>query len=690
MGIAEIVLPCTILYNSSVLSSSGTRKPLPTKVRSKISVKNVETSKNPFTWNSNIRTRIENNQHEEALNLYFSMLKENIPPDEYTFPLVVKACSLLKVIKEGKQIHSHVLKYGFHDVFVQNALLSMYAKCGRIGIARKVFNEMIDRNIVSWNSIIAGYAKCAPGLELEAVALYILMLNRGVWPDASSFTVLFSACGSALAVKEAAQIHSHVIKLGFECNTLINNGMIDAYVKCGLVDAAFVLYNKTNEPEVVSGNALMTGLIRKGDLDSAKTLFNKMDVRNVVSWNVMISGYVLNGLCNEALDAFRRMKLEGISPNSRTIVSLLSACSLAGSLTLGQWVHSYGDSRGLVGSNQLVKSALVNMYSKCGDIESARQVFKSMVKKDVVAWGVMIEGLALHGQGEEALELFHEMLKEGVKPDELTFIGLLNACRHGGLVEEGLKQFRRMSVEFGIEPQLEHYTCVVDILGRSGQLNDALNIIKEMHIAPDAVVCSALLAACRMHNDMLLAESVVDKIMALDPKCSSNYVIMSNIYADRNKWEEVTRVRRKMKSMDTEKEPGCSLIEVGGAVNEFFAGASSDHPRCKEVLEKLEELMKRIKDNGYVPDTDLVLRNIPHEEKARDLYFHSEKLALAFGIMETPPKTQIRIVKNLRICKDCHSAMKLIAKVERREIIIRDRSRFHHFKDGHCSCRDFW
>ncbi|MCL7040481.1 hypothetical protein MKW94_016504 [Papaver nudicaule] len=699
MGIAEILLPRIILYNSSVLSSSDRRKPLPTKVLqkcpqisadSKVSARNVEVSKNPYTWNSNIRTRIENNQHEEALGLYLSMVKENITPDEFTFPLVIKACSVLKKIKEGKQFHTHVLKYGFHDVFVQNALLYMYASCGFVEIARKLFDEMNERTIVSWNSMIAGYAKSTSGLELEAVVLYVCMLNRGVCPDAFSFTVLLRACGSVLAVKEAIQIHSNVIKFGFESNTLVNNGLIDAYLKCGLVDAAFLLYDRTNEPDTVSCNALITSLIRQGDLDSAETLFRKMEVRNVVSWNAMISGYVQNGLCNEALDAFRRMKLEGIKPNSITIVCLLSACSLAGSLSLGKWVHLYSDSQGLVGSNQIVKSALVNMYSKCGDIKSAQQVFKTMVKKDVVSWDVMIEGLALHGKGEEALELFHEMLAEGVKPDELTFIGLLNACRHGGLVEEGLKQFRRMSVEFGIEPNLEHYTCVVDLLGRSGQLNDALKIIEEMPIAPDAVLWSALLGACRMHNDVLLAESVVDRIIALDPKCSSNYVIMSNIYAARNQWEEVTTVRRKMKSMDTEKEPGCSLIEIGGVVNEFFAGVPSDHPCCKEVSDKLEELMIRIKANGYIPDTDLVLRNIQQEEKERDLYFHSEKVAVAFGIMKTPPGTQIRIVKNLRICKDCHSAMKLIAKVEKREIIIRDRSRFHHFSDGQCSCRNFW
>ncbi|OVA07067.1 Pentatricopeptide repeat [Macleaya cordata] len=693
-----VLIPHTISF-SSVSNLSDTRKQLPTEalphyrpqITSCNSAKTAEISKNPYVWNTRIRTRIENSQHKEALLQYLSMVKESVPPDEFTFPLVIKACSALKKIREGKQIHTRVLKEGFlvsQDVFVQNSLLYMYANCGFLEVARRLFDEMTERTLVSWNSMIAGYSK-STGLELEAVLLYVLMLNGGILPDGFSFTVLFRACASALAVKEAIQIHSHVIKLGFESNPLINNSLIDMYVKFGSVDAAISLFSRTNERASVSWNALITGLIRKGDLDSAEALFDKMDVRNVVSWNTMISGYVQNGLCNDALDLFRRMQLEGTNPNSITIVSVLSACSVAGSLSLGKWVHLYSETQGLVGSNEIVKAALVNMYSKCGDIESARRIFESMVKKDVVSWDVMIEGFALNGQGEEALELFHKMIREGVKPDEITFIGLLNACRHAGLVEEGLNQFRKMRVEFGIEPNLEHYACVVDLLGRAGRLSDALKVIEGMTIAPDAVVWSALLGACRKHNDMLLAESVVSRIMELDPKCSSNYVIMSNIYAAQNQWEEVATMRRMMKIKETEKEPGCSLIEIGGIVNKFSAGGSS-HPLCRVVFQKLEELMNRIKMKGYVPDTDFSLRNIRQEEKERDLYYHSEKLAVAFGIMNTPPGTQIRIVNNLRICKDCHSAMNLIAQIEGRQIIVRDRNRFHHFKDGRCSCGNYW
>ncbi|XP_010247713.1 PREDICTED: pentatricopeptide repeat-containing protein At2g29760, chloroplastic-like [Nelumbo nucifera] len=679
-------------------SLADARKPLtetlqkrPLLSSSKRGAKRTDISRNPFDWNTRFRAYIDKNQHEEVLLLYLSMVTGGVPPDEFTFPLVLKACSALEKIREGKQLHAHVVKNGFlfsENVFVQNSILHMYASCGCLEIARLAFEKMTQRTLVSWNSLISGYSRFG-GYGFQAILLFVLMLKQGFVPDEFCFTVLLRACVSALAVEEAIQVHSHIIKLRFESNVLIQNSLMDMYVKFGLVEAALLLFNRMTKKDLVSWNSMITGLIRSGDLVSAEVLFNQMDVKNVVSWNTMISGYVQNGQCNEALVLFRKMQLEGVNPNSITVVSALSACSDVGALSLGKWIHSYCKRKGLIGSNEIVSAALVNMYAKCGDIETAHQVFESMVTRDIVSWDVMIEGFALHGRGEDALKLFRNMIREGVKPDEITLIGVLNACSHAGLVEEGLMHFQKMWVKFGVDPNLEHFTCVVDLLGRAGRLGEALQVIKGMNIAPDAVVWSVLLNACRIHGNVHLAEFVAKKIMELDPESSLNYVLLSNIYASNNKWEDASKVRMIMKCNDIEKEPGCSLIEIGGLINEFLAGDSS-HPQYKQIFQKLEELKKKIKMAGYVPDMDMVLREIRDEEKESALYLHSEKLAVALGLINSPPGIPIRIVKNLRICRDCHSAIKLIAQIEGREIVVRDRNRFHHFKEGKCSCRDYW
>ncbi|XP_058105833.1 pentatricopeptide repeat-containing protein At2g29760, chloroplastic-like [Magnolia sinica] len=664
--------------------SQSPPKPTPTQY------KNPKISTNPFPWNTRIRTHVDKNQPKQAFLLYISMLENAVSPDLFTFPFLLKACSSLNSSKQGEQIHTHVVKNGTafaHDVFIQNALLYMYSCFGLLGIARKVFDGMSQRTLVSWNSMIAGYSKF-DGLGYDALLVFVDMLREGVVPDGFSFTVSCKACGSVLAVEEGIQIHSHVVKLGFESDVLVRNGLIDMYVKFDLVDDALRVFDRMPERNLVSWNALIGGLMRLGQLDMAEALFREMDVRDVVSWNSMISGYVQNGQCDEALALFQQMQLEGINPNAVTVVSALSACSNAGALSLGKWVHLYSEKNCFI-SNEFVNSSLVVMYARCGDIENAWQVFERMPKKDIVSWDVMIEGLAMHGQGKEALELFVKMRRAGVKPDEITLIGMLNACSHAGLVDEGLMYFRRMSHEFGIEPNLEHYACVVDLLGRVGRVNEALEIIKRMPIAPDGVVWGALLSACRTHNNAPLAESVVKHIIEMDPMNSGSYILLSNIYAARCQWEDVANVRSVMKHKGIEKEPGCSLIEIEGSVNEFLAGDSS-HPQCDQIFCKLDELMERIKVLGYAPDLGSVLHNLAEEEKESVLYHHSEKLAVAFGLINTPSGMPIRVVKNLRICGDCHSAIKLIADIEAREIIVRDRHRFHRFKDGECSCGDYW
>ncbi|KAL6008415.1 hypothetical protein ACLOJK_033925 [Asimina triloba] len=647
-------------------------------------------STNPFAWNTRIRTHVENEQPQQALHLYTSMLHHGVSPDLFTFPSLLKACSILKSLRQGMQIHAHVVKNGFafaHNLFALNSLLHMYACCGSLWHARRVFDGMLQKTLVSWNSMIAGYSKFE-GFERDALLFFIDMLGEGMAPDGFSFTVLCRACSSALAVEQGIQIHCHVIKHGFESDIFVQNGLIDMYVKFESVDAALRIFDKMTERSLVSHNALIGGLMRLGDSEMAEALFNDMTVRDVVSWNSMISGYVQNRQWDKALTSFRQMQVEGMKPNAVTAVSVLSACSDAGALNLGRWVHLYSQKNSLT-SNQFVNANLVLMYARCGDIENAEKVFERMQEKDTVSWDVMIEGLAMHGRGKDALQLFRKMRSEGVKPDAITLIGVLKACSHAGLVDEGLMYLRSMSQEFGIEANLEHYACTVDLLGRAGRLIEALQLIQRMPIAPDSVVWGALLGACRIHNHATLAEYVVKHVIELDPMNSGNYILLSNIYASQGQWDNATEVRDMMRQKGIKKEPGCSLVEIGESVNEFLAGDFS-HPQSKEILLKLEELTEGIKALGYAPDLGLVLHDMAEEEKESAIYCHSEKLAVAFGLINTPAGTPLRIVKNLRICTDCHSAIKLMASIESREIIVRDRHRFHHFKDGGCSCGDYW
>lgn len=339
--------------------------------------------------------------------------------------------------------------------------------------------------------------------------------------------------------------------------------------------------------------------------------------------------------------------------------------------------------------NVYVGTSVVDMYCKCGRVEMARKAFNRMKDKNIKSWSAMVAGYGMHGRGREALHVFDEMLESGEKPNYITFVSVLAACSHSGLVNEGRHWFRVMKKDFGIDPGVEHYGCIVDLLGRAGCLTEAYGLIKEMRIKPDFVVWGALLSACRTHKDVELAEISADKLFELDPTNCGYYVLLSNIYADAGRWKDVERMRILIKNRGIAKPPGYSLVELKGKSHMFMVG-DRRHPRHEEIYSYLEKLRIRMKEAGYVPDTGSVLHDVDEEEKETVLRVHSEKLALAFAILNTVPGSAILIIKNLRVCGDCHSAIKLIAKLEGREVVVRDSHRFHHFKDGLCSCGDYW
>lgn len=464
------------------------------------------------------------------------------------------------------------------------------------------------------------------------------------------------------------------------------------YASCGNLGCARLVFDEIPQPDLPSWNSIVNATLQVGLIDIARDLFDAMPERNVISWSCVINGYVRFGRYKEALALFREMQMLGandVRPNEFTMSSVLAACGRLGALEHGKWAHAYIDKCGMP-IDVVLGTALIDMYAKCGSVEKARRVFSNLgPNKDVMAWSAMISGLAMHGLAEESLTFFSNMINQGAKPNAVTFLAVLCACVHGGLVKEGKDYFRRMIEDYSITPAIQHYGCMVDLYSRVGLIKEAWNVIKSMPMEPDVLVWGALLSGSRTHGDIEACELALKKLIELEPSNSGAYVLLSNVYAKKGRWEDVKHVRYLMEAKGIKKVPGCSSIEVGGVLHEFFVGDNS-HPEATQIHMMLEEMLERLKAEGYVGNTKEVLLDLDDQGKELALSLHSEKLALAYGFLKTSLGTPIRIFKNLRICSDCHVAMKMTSKVFGREIIVRDCSRFHHFRHGFCSCKDYW
>jgi pentatricopeptide repeat protein len=382
------------------------------------------------------------------------------------------------------------------------------------------------------------------------------------------------------------------------------------------------------------------------------------------------------------------MQQEGVQPNCVTFVTVLNACASVIVLEEGRCVH-HQIIQSALESDVFVGNSLLDMYGKCVSIEDAWKVFHKMPSRDVVTWNAMLGGCAMHGHGREALRHFEQMCDEGVQPDDITFVCVLSACSHAGLVDEGMCLYASMIRDYMIPAKLEHYTCMVDLLGRAGHLQEAENMIMAMPCKPQAAAWMALLGACRIHGNVGMAERVAKRILEMERENAAVYVLLSNIYAAAGNRHLCENVERQRKERGAKKQPGCTWIEVNNEVHTFVV-QDQDHPQMIEIHAELQRLSGLMHNAGYVPCTELVLDDVEEEEKVSHLCHHSEKLAIAFGLINTAPGTPLRIRKNLRVCKDCHTSTKFISKIVRRAIMVRDANRFHHFEDGVCSCMDYW
>lgn len=594
---------------------------------------------------------------DDAVQLIMQMQEEGICPNSSTIVGVLPTVGEAKALGHGKALHGYCVRRSFDNgVVVGTGLLDMYAKCQCLLYARKIFDVMGVRNEVSWSAMIGGYV--ASDCMKEALELFDQMILKDAMdPTPVTLGSVLRACAKLTDLSRGRKLHCYIIKLGSVLDILLGNTLLSMYAKCGVIDDAI-------------------------------RFFDEMNPKDSVSFSAIVSGCVQNGNAAVALSIFRMMQLSGIDPDLTTMLGVLPACSHLAALQHGFCSHGYLIVRGFA-TDTLICNALIDMYSKCGKISFAREVFNRMDRHDIVSWNAMIIGYGIHGLGMEALGLFHDLLALGLKPDDITFICLLSSCSHSGLVMEGRLWFDAMSRDFSIVPRMEHCICMVDILGRAGLIDEAHHFIRNMPFEPDVRIWSALLSACRIHKNIELGEEVSKKIQSLGPESTGNFVLLSNIYSAAGRWDDAAHIRITQKDWGLKKIPGCSWIEINGIVHAFVGGDQS-HLQLSQINRKLEELLVEMKRLGYQAECSFVFQDVEEEEKEQILLYHSEKLAIAFGILNLKAGRPILVTKNLRVCGDCHTAIKFMTLITKREITVRDANRFHHFKNGTCNCGDFW
>ncbi|XP_042475690.1 pentatricopeptide repeat-containing protein At2g01510, mitochondrial-like [Macadamia integrifolia] len=609
-----------------------------------------------FLFNSLIQAHISNSLFLKAIDIYVQMIEVGTFPNQYTFPLLFRACASSFMLHQGIQIHAHAAKFGFiSNPFVVVSLMNAYMKNGVVDIARQLFDGMVDRDIVSWNALLTGYSQ--NGWPEEALEVFNRMREENVDANFVSVASVIAACSQLRFLNQGKSIHSWALKSGFNADVVVGTALLDMYAS-------------------------------SGDTELAGKVFEEMLTKDLIAWNCLISCYCQNGLIDDSFSLFVEMQNTGLKPNGSTLAGILPAVARLGAVHLSKSCHGF-IIRNRLDMDEYVLTALMDVYAKSGDLVAAHRLFDLIPKRSVVAWSSMIFGYGTHGCGAEALMLFEKRHEFNVKPNYITYIGVLSACAHAGLVKEGREYFRRMVDDHGITPSVQHYACMVDMFSRAGNLDEAMDLITVMPVEPSPGIWGALLGGCRIHGHVELGKYAAERLFELNSSDPGFYVLLSNMYAAAGMWSEVQKVRGLMKEKGLRKPAGWSSVEIGNKVHSFVSGDMS-HSDSNEIYQKLDELMEEIGRVGYIPETKVVLHDVEDNVKENVLRSHSEKLAMAYGLLRAAPGVPIRIMKNLRTCEDCHSAAKFISKITGREIVLRDSVRFHHVREGVCTCRDYW
>uniref|UniRef100_A0A0E0FMG3 DYW domain-containing protein n=1 Tax=Oryza nivara TaxID=4536 RepID=A0A0E0FMG3_ORYNI len=571
-----------------------------------------------------------------ALSAFAGMLRLGLRPNDFTFPSAFKAAASAPPRSTiGPQIHSLAIRFGYLpvDPFVSCAALDMYFKTGRLKLARHLFGEMPNRNVVAWNAVMTNAV--LDGRPLETIEAYFGLREAGGLPNVVSACAFFNACAGAMYLSLGEQFHGFVVKCGFEMDVSVLNSMVDFYGKCRCAG-------------------------------KARAVFDGMGVRNSVSWCSMVAAYAQNGAEEEAFAAYLGARRSGEEPTDFMVSSALTTCAGLLGLHLGRALHAVAV-RSCIDANIFVASALVDMYGKCGCVEDAEQIFYETPQRNLVTWNAMIGGYAHIGDAQNALLVFDDMIRSGeTAPNYITLVNVITSCSRGGLTKDGYELFETMRERFGIEPRTEHYACVVDLLGRAGMEEQAYEVIQGMPMRPSISVWGALLGACKMHGKTELGRIAAEKLFELDPQDSGNHVLLSNMFASAGRFQAIsgpnTDTHTQTNKKPLPKDPGCSWVTWKNVVHVFRA-KDTKHEMYNEIQALLSKLRKQMQAAGYMPDTQYSLYDLEEEEKESEVFQHSEKLALAFGLICIPPGVPIRIMKNLRICVDCHRAFKFISGI---------------------------
>ncbi|GMH17031.1 hypothetical protein Nepgr_018872 [Nepenthes gracilis] len=683
------------------------------------------------SYNAIITGYSHNGDGYGAIEVFLGMLHRSFIPDNFTYTSVLSALRLIADDeRECQQLHCTVVKSGTSCcTSVLNALLSLYVTCASspsvsssslMGAARKLFDEMSERDELTWTTMITGYVRnddldlareifdfmseklvvvwnamisgyVHHGFYSEALEMFRRMHLVGIRQDEFTYTSVLSACADAALFRHGKEIHGYIMrkeaKYSADFSVSVNNALVTLYSKCGKAHEARHIFNNMPLRDPVSWNAILSGYVNAGNIDEARQFFSEMPGRNHLTWTVMISALAQNGFGEGGLKLFNQMRLEGFQPCDYAFAGAVTACGNLGAFEHGRQLHAQLIRFGYE-SSLSVGNALITMYGRCGIVEAALSLFLTMPFVDSVSWNALIAAMGQHGQGGQALELFEQMLEADILPDRITYLTVLTACSHAGLVKHGRHYFDSMHT-YGITPGEDHYARMTDLLCRAGMFSEAKELIDKMPFVPGAPVLEALLAGCRIHGNLDLGIQAAEELFKLVPQHDGTYILLSNMYATAGRWEDVARVRKLMRDKGVKKEPGCSWIEVENKVHVFLVD-DAVHPEVLAVYNYLEQLGLRMRELGYVPDTKYVLHDMESEQKEYSLSTHSEKLAVAYGLLKLPRGATVRVFKNLRICGDCHNAFKFMSKVVQREIVVRDGKRFHHFRDGDCSCGDYW
>ncbi|KAF8665877.1 hypothetical protein HU200_053958 [Digitaria exilis] len=610
-----------------------------------------------ISWNTIISSYVQNDNCVEALQALGQLLRsDEVLPNHMTFSSALGACSSPEALMDGRTVHAMVLQRNLqNNLLISNSLLTMYSKCNSMEDAKRVF-QLMPCDVVSCNVLIGGYSTLED--PANAMRVFSWMKATGIKPNYITVINLQGSCKSSHDLRGYGMpLHAYITQTGLLSNEYITNSLVTMYATCG-------------------------------DLESSTDIFCRINNKSAISWNAIITANVRHGRGEEALNLFMGLRHAGNELDRFCLAECLSATASLASLEEGMQLHGLSVKCGLDSDSHVVNAAM-DMYGKCGKMDDMLKMLPDPASRPTQCWNTLISGYAKYGYFKEAEDTFKRMVSVGRKPDYVTFVALLSACSHAGQVDKGINYYNSMASTFGVSPGIKHCVCIVDLLGRLGRFAEAEKFIEEMPVLPNDLIWRSLLSSSRTYKNLDIGRKAAKNLLELDPFDDSAYVLLSNLYATNARWVDVDKLRSHMKTIKLNKRPACSWLKLKDEVSTFGIG-DQGHVHAQKIYAKLDEILLKLRELGYVADTSSALHDTDEEQKEQNLWNHSEKLALAYGLIVVPEGSIIRIFKNLRVCADCHVVFKMVSMVYHREIVLRDPYRFHRFKGGSCSCSDFW